>query len=72
MSDPIRFESYEVHPIADNGTECYVCADEDAHFWSVYGLLPSFGGGRDVAVCIGDFQTREAAELVVEFISGSR
>lgn len=67
----LRFVSYEIAPIIDDGKYCRTCYEtpERADYFSVYGRLPVNEGGA-IAVCIGDFNTQEAAELVVEFISG--
>jgi len=60
-----HFVAFELHPIRDLGDIAEVTTDGDADFWSVYGVLPT----RDL-VCIGDYDSRDAAELVLWLLDG--
>ena len=63
----LRFVGYEVHAVKDYGDRAAICADEDADFWSIYGALLNARGSTDY-VCVGDFSSRQAAELIVELL----
>lgn len=65
-----RFSALELHPIKDNGEDAEVCEPENADYWSVYGLLDGNNDGSPVLICIGDFDSKESAELVIEMLGG--
>ena len=65
----LRFVGYEVHAVKDYGEHAEVCADDKADFWSIYGMLLNAHGSTDY-VCVGDFSSRQAAELIVDLLSG--
>ena len=50
-----------VHHIGTNAAE--VVPDAEADHWSIYGKL----GG--LYTCVGDFSSREAAELIVDLLN---
>lgn len=63
------FDDYEIHGVAEftdvlGKRYCEQVADEEAHFWSLYGRIP--GQGLE---CIGDFKTRQLAEEVLARIT---
>jgi hypothetical protein len=64
------YDAYEIHGCCDgvdsNGEKfTEQCGDDFAMFWSLYGHIPGEG-----VQCIGDFDSREAAELVYKRITG--
>lgn len=65
----LRFIGYEVHAVKDYGERAAICADDAADFWSIYGLTLNAHGDTEY-VCVGDFSSREAAELIVELLGG--
>ena len=65
----LRFVGYEVHAVKDYGEHAEVCADVQADFYSIYGLLLNSHGSTEY-VCVGDFSSRQAAELIVDLLSG--
>jgi hypothetical protein len=65
----LRFVGYEVHAVKDYGERAEVCADAQADFYSIYGLLLNSHGSTEY-VCVGDFSSRQAAELIVDLLSG--
>ncbi len=65
----LRFVGYEVHAVKDYGEHAEVCSDDQGDFWSIYGMLLNSHGGTDY-VCVGDFSSRQAAELIVNLLSG--
>ena len=46
-----------------------VCADDQADFWSIYGMLLNAHGITEY-VCVGDFSSRQAAVLIVDLLGG--
>lgn len=70
MNASLRFAGYEVHPVRHCGDYAEVCPPSDADFFSLYGLLPRADGRFDM-VCIGDFNSEEAAQTAMELISPS-
>ena len=57
------FDSYEVHPVRESGgNQAQVVSDAEADFWSVYGKVDNF------YCAIGDYESREIAELVAEML----
>ncbi len=65
----LRFVGYEVHAVKDYGEHAEVCADGQADFWSIYGFLLNAHGSTEY-VCVGDFSSRQAAELIVNLLRG--
>ena len=63
----LRFVGFEVHGVKEHGEHAEVCVDAQADFFSIYGVLLNAHGSPEYC-CIGDFSTRDAAELVVELI----
>lgn len=68
----IRFDAYEIHPVAVVGHEGGIEIVEPVHddvtkpdFWSLYGHVPGMG-----LECIGDFASFEAAAAVYARITG--
>ena len=64
------FDDYEIHGVAEftdigGNRYCEPVADDEAQFWSLYGLIPGVGLER-----IGDFKTRQVAEEVLARITG--
>ena len=56
----MKFVSLEVQGVVDDGEDCYVVEDDaEAHFFSIYGR-----DEQGFAYCIGDFSTRQNAELI--------
>lgn len=67
--DILRFGEYEVRGVVDTGEACVIVNDDaNAQFFSIYGRTDPEGH----AYCIGDFSTREGAEIIVEAIKRSR
>ena len=66
----LRFSGFEVHGINLLGDSAVACEDQAADFFSVYGVLSD---AVEVTryVCIGDFDTREAAVHVIHLIPGA-
>ena len=64
---PQRFIGFEVHGVKDHGAHAAVCSDDKADFFSLYGVLLNAHGNPEYC-CIGDFSTRNAAELIAELI----
>ena len=64
-----RFVGFEVHGVRDLGEHAEICADAQADFFSIYGILLNAHGSPEYC-CVGDFSTRDTAELVVELIGG--
>ncbi len=61
-----KFDRYEVHGCKDDGCGFVEqVPDDEAEFWSLYGHIPE--GGLD---CIGDFNSRESAEGIMQRITG--
>lgn len=64
------FDDYEIHGIREfnNGDHpfCEQVSDQDAQFWSLFGHIPDQG-----LECIGDFTSRQAAEIVLARIRGT-
>ncbi len=63
----LRFVGYEVHAVKDYGEHAAVVKDEEADFYSIYGILLNVHGSPDYC-CVGDFSSREAAELIVDLL----
>ncbi len=63
----LRFVGYEVHAVKDFGQHAEVCADDQADFWSIYGMLLNAHGSTEY-VCVGDFSSRQAAVLIVDLL----
>ena len=63
----LRFVGYVVHAVKDYGEHAQICADAQADFYSIYGILLNAHGSTEY-VCVGDFSFREAAELIVELL----
>ncbi len=63
----LHFVGYEVHAVKDYGEHAQICADAKADFYSIYGILLNAYGSTEY-VCVGDFPSREAAELIVELL----
>ena len=58
------FDSYEVHGVQDVGTNAAkVVPDAEADYWSIYGKM------NGLFTCVGDFDTRDGAELVADMLN---
>ena len=58
-----RFDELEIYPIKQMGDEAVVVSrDEDAQFFTLYGLVN--GDTRGYYVPIGDYPTRADADLI--------
>ena len=53
----LRFVGYEVHAVKDFGEHAEVCADDQADFWSIYGMLLNAHGNTEY-VCVDQNQSR--------------
>lgn len=66
---PRPFDGYEIHGVREFGRgksrHCEQVPDAEARFWSLYGHIPDQG-----QECIGDFNSREFAEVVYARITG--
>lgn len=62
-----RFISLEVYGVKDFGDCAEVCQDDKADYFAIYGVLLNSHGSPEYC-CVGDFSTRDAAELIVELI----
>ena len=64
----IPFDGYEIHGCKDYGDYVEPVKDEsEAEFWSLYGHIPNQG-----VVCIGDYNTRQHAEEILQRITGKK
>jgi hypothetical protein len=61
------FCAYEIHPLRWQGERCVNCEEEDAEFFSLFGVLLT-ANGREELICIGDFSSRDAAQIVLDLI----
>ena len=58
------FDSYEVHGVQDIGTNAAkVVPDADADYWSIYGKT------NGMFTCVGDYDTRDIAEYIVDMMN---
>jgi len=58
------FDEYEVHGVQEIGTNAAeVVPDAEADYWSIYGKM------GDLFTCVGDFDTRDAAQLVADLLN---
>lgn len=63
----VQFNRVVVYGVKDFGDHVEQVEDREAEFFSLYGFVPAFNGS-EFAVCIGDFGTRDEAELVREML----
>jgi hypothetical protein len=63
----LRFANLEVRAIKDAAGTLEICRNSEAELFSIYGGLRNAADAIEY-VCVGDFDTREAAELVVELL----
>jgi hypothetical protein len=63
----VRFSALEVYGVTYAGGRAVVCGDSEARFFSIFGRLHDTRG-RAQYICVGDFMSREAAELVMELL----
>jgi hypothetical protein len=63
----LKFVGFEVHGVNYEQGNAVICADADAVFFSAYGRLQSARGSAEY-VCVGDFDSRDLAELIVSLI----
>jgi hypothetical protein len=66
----LKFERLAVYGVKSAWNGATVCPDSDAEFFSIYGLLRNVRGTPDY-ICVGDFGTRDEAELVVDLLVSS-
>jgi hypothetical protein len=66
-STALRFASLEVRAIRCAAGKFEICATSEAELFSIYGGLRNAADAIEY-FCVGDFDTREAAELVVELL----
>ena len=58
------FDTYEVHGVQDIGTNAAkVVPDTEADYWSIYGKTSG------LYACVGDFDSREKAELISDMLN---
>jgi hypothetical protein len=63
----LRFVGFEVHGVTYRCGSAIACPDADASYFSIYGRLQNAHGHAEY-VCVGDFDSRELAELIVSLI----
>jgi hypothetical protein len=63
----MRFVSFEVHGVTYEHGTAVICGDAVADFFSVYGQLRNAHGDVEY-ICVGDFNSRELADLIVSLI----
>jgi hypothetical protein len=66
MNEP-QFNRLAVYGVRDLGDRVEIVEDAGADFFSIYGFVTSISGS-EFAVCVGDHDTRAAAELAVELL----
>jgi hypothetical protein len=67
----LEFDVLEVHPIKDHGDHAEVVGDDaDADFFGLYGLVS--GDANTFYIPVGDFSTRDAAELTKELLMDNK
>lgn len=66
MTDP-QFNRLAVYGVKDFGDRLEVVEDDDAEFFAIYGFVTSISGS-EFAVCIGDYDSRPCAEIVIELL----
>ena len=62
-----RFNRLSVYGVKDFGDRVEIVEDEDAQWFSIYGFVTSISGS-EFAVCVGDHESRAAAEIACELL----